>query len=109
MPGTGPSAPSGAPSRRLLVSVAVAVLFAVLHAPHPLLVALAAAYGFALAWLSLRAPNVFAAACCQFLLGLQVYFVLGLSMRVGVFSGHPDVRFLRDIFSSVDIAIGGPR
>ena len=105
----GLPAPSGAPPRRLLMSAVVAALFCVLHAPHPLLMALAAAYGFALAWLSLRTPNVLAAACCQFLLGLQVYFALGLSMRVGVFDEHPDVRFLRDVFSWIDRAIGSLR
>jgi hypothetical protein len=102
-------APSGAPPRRLLMSAVVAALFCVLHAPHPLLMVLAAAYGFALAWLSLRTPNVLAAACCQFLLGLQVYFALGLSMRVGVFDKHPDVRFLRDVFSWIDRAIASLR
>ena len=69
-------------------------------------VALAATFGFALAWLSLRTPNVLAAACCQFVLGLQVNLILGLSMRVGAFYSHPDVRFLRDVFSWADSAIG---
>jgi hypothetical protein len=100
---------SDVPPRRLLMSAVVAALFCVLHAPQPLLMALAAAYGFALAWLSLRTPNVLAAACCQFLLGLQVYFALGLSMRVGIFDSHPDVRFLRDVFSWIDRAIGNLR
>lgn len=100
---------SEGPPRRLLISVVVAALFCVLHAPHPLLMALAAAYGFALAWLSLRTPNVFAAACCQLLLGLQVYFALGLSMRVGIFDSHPDIRFLRDVFSWIELAAGGLR
>jgi hypothetical protein len=106
---SGLAAESDALPRRLLMSAVVAALFCALHAPHPLLMALAAAYGFALAWLSLRTPNVLAAGCCQFLLGLQVYFVLGLSMRVGIFSSHPDVRFLRDVFSWIDRAIGNLR
>jgi hypothetical protein len=108
MPTSGPgqSAATGAPSRRLLVSLVVAILFGSLHAPYLPLVALAAAFGFAVAWLSLRTPNVLAVACCQFVLGLQVNLILGLSMRVGAFHAHPDVRFLRDIFSLVDRAVG---
>jgi hypothetical protein len=105
-PGPGQSVASSAPSGRLLVSLVVALLFGSLHAPHPALMALAATFGFAMAWLSLRTPNVLAAACCQFVLGLQVNLILGLSMRVGAFHSHPDVRFLRDIFSWADSAIG---
>jgi membrane protease YdiL (CAAX protease family) len=91
------------------VSLVVAILFGSLHAPYLPLVALAAAFGFALAWLSLRTPNVLAVVCCQFVLGLQVNLILGLSMRVGAFHDHPDVRFLRDIFSWVDHAVGSLR
>lgn len=111
MPGPGPgqSAAAGAPSRRLLVSLVVAILFGGLHAPSLPLMALAAPFGFALAWLSLQTPNVLAAACCQFVLGLQVNLILGLSMRVGAFHAHPDVRFLSAIFSSLDRAIGSLR
>jgi hypothetical protein len=105
----GQDAASDTLPRRLLVSVVVALVFGGLHAPHPLLIALAAVFGFALAWLSLRTPNVLATACCQFLLGLQVHFVLGLTMRVGIFHSHPDVRFLRDIFAWIDLAVGGFR
>ncbi len=95
--------------RRLLVLLVVALIFGGLHAPHPLLIALATMFGFALTWQSLQTPNVLAAACCQFLLGLQVHFVLGLTMRVGVFHSHPDVRFLRDIFAWIDLAADGLR
>jgi hypothetical protein len=105
-PGPGHSAAS---SRRLLASLVAAILFGSLHAPHLPLVALAAAFGFAVAWLSLRTPNAFAAACCQFALGLQANLILGLSMRVGAFHSHPDVRFLRDVFSWADRAIGNLR
>ncbi|HEX7486603.1 MAG TPA: hypothetical protein VF332_10645 [Vicinamibacterales bacterium] len=103
------SAATGTPSQRLLVSLVVAILFGSLHAPYLPLVALAAAFGFALAWLSLRTPNVLAVACCQFVLGLQVNLILGLSMRVGAFHDHPDVRFLRDIFSWVARSTGNLR
>jgi hypothetical protein len=111
MPAPAPGRPGAtdAPSRRLLVSLVVALLFGGLHAPYLPLVALAAAFGFAVAWLSLPTPNVFAVVCCQFVLGLQVNLILGLSMRVGVFHDHPDVRFLRDVFSWADRAIGSLR
>jgi hypothetical protein len=108
-PGPGQPAAAGVPSRRLLVSLVAAILFGSLHAPYLPLVALAAAFGFALAWLSLRTPNVLAVVCCQFVLGLQVNLILGLSMRVGAFHNHPDVRFLGAVFSWLDRAISSLR
>lgn len=92
--------------RPLLIAVAMALLFGGLHMPYWPLVALAATFGFTLAWLSLRTPNVLAAACCHLVLGLQIHFLLGLSMRVGIFHQHPDVRFLQDIFSFAGRATG---
>lgn len=108
-PGPGRSAATEVSSRRLLVSLVAAILFGSLHAPHLPLVALAAAFGLAATWLSLRTPNALALACCQFVLGLQVNLILGVPMRVGVFHEHPDIRFLADIFSWVDRVAGSFR
>jgi hypothetical protein len=86
----------GSVRRRVFLSCVAGTTFAALHAPNPSAMALSAVFGFAVAWISVRTPNVFAAAACQILLGLLVHRVLGLSLWVGASYSHPDTFLMRD-------------
>jgi putative membrane protein len=92
--------------RRLSVALAAASLFAVLHAPDPLLVLLTAVFAFAVAWISVRTPNVLAAAGCQLVLGLLVHRALELSLRVGSLRTHPGYYAFRELLPPVQWVIG---
>jgi hypothetical protein len=92
--------------RRLFVSGAAGVIFAALHAPNPSAMVLSAVFGFAVAWISVRTPNVFAAAACQTLLGLLVHRVLGLTLWVGASYSHPDTFLMRDFIPLARELIG---
>jgi hypothetical protein len=102
-----PGAPADDARRgELLVAAAAAVIFGGLHAPEAAAMALTAAFGFAVAWISLRTPNVFAAAGCQTVLGLLVHRVLELSLQLGAFHYHPDIHPVRRIVPFADRLIG---
>jgi hypothetical protein len=85
-------------AHRALVAIAAAAIFAVLHAPGGLLMALSAAFGFATAWIALRYPNVLAATLCHTLLGLLVHRAVELPLRIGYFYTHPDFYVFREAF-----------
>jgi uncharacterized membrane protein YjdF len=92
--------------QRLIISSVAAAIFAALHAPNPPAMALTAVFGFAVAWIGVRTPNVIAAAGCQALLGLLVHRVLGLSLRIGAFYSHPDTYIIRDLIPLAHRLIG---
>lgn len=85
----------------------MAVLFAAVHAPAPLVMALTAAFAAAAAWINLRTPNVFATALSQTVLGLLLHRVLEQPLRVGYFHGHPDLHVFREALPLVGRVIGG--
>jgi uncharacterized membrane protein YjdF len=93
--------------RRLLISVVAGLVFGAIHAPGIPLMALAAIFGFASAWICLRTPNVIVAAACHGLLGLLVHRILELPFRVGPFYNHPDVHVLRSLVPLATRWIGG--
>jgi hypothetical protein len=101
------AAPTG-PSRQqvLLVAAVAALVFSGLHAPDPAAVALTAVFGFFGAWISVRTPNLFAAAACQTLLGLLVHRVLELHLQIGGFYYHPDIHPVRMVVPFAERLIG---
>lgn len=92
---------------RLTIAVLAAALFAVVHAPGLLLMLLTAGFALATAWISLRTPNVAAAAFCQAVLGLVVHRGLELPLRIGYFYTHPDFYVFREALPIVRRIIGG--
>lgn len=92
--------------QQFLIAMTAAVLFGVLHMPSPALTALTTVFGFAVAWICLRTPNVFAVAGCQALLGLLLHRVLELPPRIGAFYYHQDLHPLRSIVPLVKQIIG---
>lgn len=92
---------------RVAVACVAGVLFGLVHAPNPLLVALTAIFAAAAAWISVRTPNVLAAAGSQLVLGLLLHRALGLTLRVGYFASHPDLHVFREAVPVVGRIIGG--
>lgn len=92
---------------RFLVSAMLAIIFSAIHFPNLPLMALTLFFGFAMAWISFRTPNLFVAAGCQLVLGMLLHRVLELPMRVGIFYDHSDIYFFRTIFPLSRHWIGG--
>jgi putative membrane protein len=92
---------------RATIALLAALLFALVHAPDPLLMTLTAGFGLAAAWISVGTPNVAAAALCQAILGLIVHRGLELPLRIGYFYTHPDFYVFREALPFVRRFIGG--
>jgi hypothetical protein len=103
-----PPGSSAAPSRRqaLLVAGVAALVFSGLHAPDPAAVLATAMFGFFGAWISVRTPNLFAAAACQTVLGLLVHRVLELHLQIGAFYYHPELHPVRRLVPFAERLIG---
>lgn len=82
---------------RFLVSGVAAMIFAATHFPNFPIMILVFIIGFPMSMIGCRTPNVFAAWCCHFTLGLMVFCLLELPMRGGVFHDHPQLYFFRTL------------
>jgi membrane protease YdiL (CAAX protease family) len=92
---------------RLVVSVGLAVLFALSHLPNIPMILLTFAWGLVMGWLYQRTPNLYAAALCHALLGTLLHRVLALSMRIGPFYWESDQYILRTLLPFVREWING--
>jgi hypothetical protein len=82
-------------SRRLAVAGVMGLLFLLIHAPNPAMMALTLVGGAAWSWAHSRWPNLPLVILSHAVLGTCVHRVLQISTRIGPFYDRPDLHVLQ--------------